>query len=34
MAKRQNVLPTRGTFFITSAGNIDSVQEFKINFFG
>ena len=30
MSKRHNILPTRTRFFISSAGNIESVQEFKI----
>ena len=30
MSKRHNILPTRTSFFISSAGKIESVQEFKI----
>ena len=32
MPKRHNILPTRSSFFISSVGKIESVQEFKINF--
>ena len=28
--KRHNILPTRASFFISSAGKIESVQELKI----
>ena len=31
--KRHNILPTRADVFISSAGKIESVQEFKIKFF-
>ena len=30
--KRHNILPTRADVFISSAGKIESVQEFKIKF--
>ena len=30
MSKRHNILPTRTGFFISSAGKIESVQEFKV----
>ena len=30
ISKRHNILPTRTRFFISSAGNIENVQEFKI----
>ena len=33
MSKRQNILPTRTNFFISSAGNIETVPEFKIKVF-
>ena len=33
MLKRHNILPTRTSFFISSAGKIESVQEFKIKLF-
>ena len=33
MSKRHNILPTRTSFFISSAGKIESVQEFKIKLF-
>ena len=33
MSKRHNILPTRTSFFISSAGKIKSVQEFKVNLF-
>ena len=33
MSKRDNILPTRNSFFISSAGKIKSVQDFKIKFF-
>ena len=33
MLKRHNILPTRTSFFISSAGKTESVQEFKIKFF-
>ena len=33
MSKRHNILPTRTSFFISSAGKIESVQEFKIKTF-
>ena len=32
MLKRHNILPTRTSFFISSAGKIESVLELKINF--
>ena len=32
-SKRHNILPTRASFFISSAGKIESVQEFKIKIF-
>ena len=33
MWKRHNILPTRTSFFISSAGKIKSVQRFKIKLF-
>ena len=33
MMKRHNILPTRTNFFISSAGKIESVWEFKIKNF-
>ena len=33
MLKRHNILPTRTSFFILSAGKIESGQEFKIKLF-
>ena len=33
MSKRHNILPTRTRFFISSAGKIESLQEFKIKLF-
>ena len=33
MLKRHNILPTRTSFFISSPGKIESVQEFKIKLF-
>ena len=30
MSKRHNILPRRTSFFISSAGKIECVQEFKI----
>ena len=33
MSKRHNVLPTKTSFFISSEGKIESVQEFKIKIF-
>ena len=33
MSKRHNILPTRTSLFISSAGKIESVQEFKIKLF-
>ena len=33
LSKRHNILPTRADFFISSAGKIESVQDFKIKFF-
>ena len=33
MSKRLNILPARASFFISSAGKIKSVQEFKIELF-
>ena len=33
MSKRHKILPTRTRFFISSAGKIESVQEFKIKLF-
>ena len=32
-SERHNILPTRTSFFISSAGKIESVQEFKIKLF-
>ena len=32
--KRHNNLPTRASFFISNAGKIESVCEFKIKVFG
>ena len=32
MSKRHKVLPTRNSFFISSAGKIESMQEFKTKF--
>ena len=34
MSKRHNILPTKTSFFISSAGKIGSVQEFKMKLFG
>ena len=34
MLKRHSILPTRATFFILSAGKIETAQEFKIKLFG
>ena len=28
MPKRHNILPTKSSFFVSSAGKIESVQEF------
>ena len=33
MSKHHNILPTRTRFFNSSAGKIESVQEFKIRLF-
>ena len=33
LAKRHNILPTRTGFFISSAGKIENVQEFKVKMF-
>ena len=33
MSKRDNILPTIASFFMPSAGKIESVREFKITFF-
>ena len=33
MLKRKNVLLTKPSFFLSSAGKIESVQEFKIKLF-
>ena len=33
MLKGHNILPTRISFFISSAGKIESVLEYKINLF-
>ena len=33
MLKRLNILPTRTSFFISSAGKIENVQEFKVKLF-
>ena len=33
MSKHHNSLPTRAGFFTSSAGKIDGVQEFKVQFF-
>ena len=33
MPKRHNILPTRSSFFISSAGKIESVEEFKSKLF-
>ena len=33
MLKRHNILPTRTSFFISSAGKIERVQELKNKFF-
>ena len=30
MSKRHNILPTRTSFFISSAGEIESVLEFEM----
>ena len=30
MSKRHNILPTRASFFISSAGKIESVGEFRV----
>ena len=30
MSKRHNILPKKTSFFISSAGKIESVQEFKM----
>ena len=32
-SKRHNILPTRTSFFISSAGKLKSVQEFKLKLF-
>ena len=35
MSKRQNILPTRASFFIssTSTGKVESVQKFRMKLF-
>ena len=33
MSKHHNILPNRTTFFISGAGKIESVQDFKIKLF-
>ena len=33
MSKRHNILPTRTSFFISSAGKIENLQEFKVKLF-
>ena len=33
MSKRLNILPTRTSLFLSSAGKIESVQEFKVKLF-
>ena len=33
MSKRHNILPTKTSFFIASAGKNESVQEVKIKLF-
>ena len=33
MSKCHNILPTRTCFFISSAGKIESMQEFKVKTF-
>ena len=33
MLKRHNILPTRTSFFISSAGKIESVKELKMKLF-
>ena len=33
MSKRHNILLTRNSYFISSAGEIESVQELKTKFF-
>ena len=33
MSKRHNILPTRTSSFVSSAGKIESMQEFKIKLF-
>ena len=33
MSKRHNLLPTRTSSFISSAGKIENVQEFKVKLF-
>ena len=33
MSKCHNILPTRTCFFISSAGKIENVQEFKLKLF-
>ena len=33
MQKRYNVLTTRASFFISSAGKTENLREFKIKFF-
>ena len=33
MLKRHDILPTRTSFFISSAGKIEGVQKFKIKLF-
>ena len=31
--KRRNILPTRTSFFISSAGKVENLQEFEWKFF-
>ena len=33
LSKHHNILPTRTSFFISNAGKIEGVQEFKIKHF-
>ena len=33
MSKRHNILPTRISFFISSSGKMENVQEFKVKLF-
>ena len=32
MSKRDNIFPTKASFFISSAGKIENVQEFKVKY--